>query len=156
MKRMIILAAASLAAVAIPVAPSFAQDTTKPRPGVEGDAATGGISPDTDTTGATTTTAPPTMADVIAAIEANDTTVTQIGTITAVGEVKVVKISELGGSATELQTAVSENQEDVTKLRSAVEANPALKAELDKQQVETTSVVATQIEADGAVTVYVQ
>jgi hypothetical protein len=70
--------------------------------------------------------------------------------------VKVVKISELGGSATELQTALTENQDDLTKLRSAVEANPALKAELDKQQVEVASIVATSIEADGAVTVYVQ
>jgi hypothetical protein len=155
MKRMITLAAASLAIASL-TAPSFAQDTTKPRPGVEGDAATGGVSPDTDPTGATTTTAPPTIADVIEAVKANDNSASQIGTITAVGEVKVVKIRELGGSATELQTALIENQADLTKLRSAVEANAALKAELDKQQVEVASIVATEIEADGAVTVYVQ
>jgi hypothetical protein len=153
MKRMITLAAAALAILA---APSFAQDTTKPMPDADSGAATGGaMTPDTDTTGATTT-APPSIADVIAAVKANDTSASQIGTITAVGEVKVVKISELGGSATELQTAVTENQDDLTKLRNAVEANPALKAELDKQQVEISSIVATEIEADGAVTVYVQ
>ncbi|NGO55128.1 hypothetical protein [Allomesorhizobium camelthorni] len=152
MKRMITLAAASLAIASL-TAPSFAQDTTTPVPGAEGG---GAMTPDIDTTGATTTTAPPSIADVIEAVKANDTTASQIGTITAVGEVKVVKISELGGSATELQTTLTENQDDLTKLRSAVEANPALKAELDKQQVEVASVVATEIEADGAVTVYVQ
>jgi hypothetical protein len=155
MKRTIILAAASLAAVASLAAPSLAQDATMPEAGAESGATGGAMTPDPGPTASTEAT-PPTMADVIAAIEANDTSAGQIGTITAVGEVKVVKISELGGNATELQTAVSENQENVTKLRSAVEANPALKAELDKQQVETTSVVATEIEADGAVTVYVQ
>jgi hypothetical protein len=151
MKRMITLAAASLAIASL-TAPSFAQDTTTPLPGAEG----GAMTPDIDTTGATTTTAPPSIADVIAAVKANDTTASQIGTITAVGEVKVVKISELGGSATELQTALTENHAGLTNLRSAVEANPALKAELDKQQVEVASIVATEIEADGAVTVYVQ
>jgi hypothetical protein len=155
MKRMFNLAAASLIAVAGIAAPSLAQETTKPAPGAESGATGGAMTPDPGAT-ASTTTAPPTMADVIAAVEGNDTSAKQIGTITAVGEVKVVKISEIGGSATELQTAVSENQEDVAKLRSAVEANPALKAELDKQQVEASSIVATAIQADGAVTVYVQ
>jgi hypothetical protein len=154
MKRIVTLAAASLIAVAGLAATSLAQDTTKPPPGGESGAATGGLSPDTGTTAVIE--AKPTLADVTAAIEDSGATASQIGTITAVGEVKVVKINELGGNATDLQTAVSENQEDVTKLRGAVEANPALKAELDKQKVEVSSVVATKIEADGAVTVFVQ
>jgi hypothetical protein len=154
MKRIVTLAAASLIAAAGFAATSLAQDTTKPPPGGESGAATGGMSPDTGTTAVIEKK--PTLADVTAAIEDSGATASQIGTITAVGEVKVVKINELGGNATDLQTAVSENQEDVTKLRGAVEANPALKAELDKQQVEVSSVVATKIEADGAVTVFVQ
>lgn len=154
MKRIVTLAAASLIAAAGLAATSLAQDTTKPPPGGESGAATGGLSPDTGT--AAVIEAKPTLADVTAAIENSGATASQIGTITAVGEVKVVKINELGGNATDLQTAVSENQEDVAKLRGAVEANPALKAELEKQQVEVSSVVATKIEADGAVTVFVQ
>jgi hypothetical protein len=154
MKRIISLAVVSLIAAASFAAPSFAQDTTKPAPGNESGAATGGMSPDPGTTAVIE--AKPTLADVTAAIKDSGSTASQIGTITAVGEVKVVKISELGGSATQLQTAVNENQADVTALRSAIEANPALKTELDKQQVEVSSVVAAAIEADGAVTVYVQ
>ena len=154
MKRIISLAVVSLIAAASFPAPPFAQDTTKPPTGDESGAATGGISPDTGT--AEVIEAKPTIADVTAAIADSAESATQIGTITAVGEVKVVKISELGGSATQLQTTVNEKQADVTKLRSAIEANPALKTELDKQQVETSSVVAAKIEADGAVTVYVQ
>ena len=154
MKRIVTLAAASLIAAAGLAATSLAQDTTKPPPGGESGAATGGLSPDTGTTAVIE--AKPTLADVTAAIENSGATASQIGTITAVGEVKVVKINELGGNATDLQTAVSENQEDVAKLRGAVEANPALKAELEKQQVEVSNVVATKIEADGAVTVFVQ
>ncbi|WP_353645465.1 hypothetical protein [Mesorhizobium sp. WSM2239] len=155
MKRMITLAAASLAIASL-AAPSFAQDTSEPVPGAESGAATGVLPPDIDTTGAITTTAPPSIADVIQAVKATDTSATQIGTISAIGEVKVVKISELAGSATELQTALTEHQDDLTKLRSAVEANPALMAELDKKQVEVPRIVATEIEADGALTVYVQ
>jgi hypothetical protein len=154
MKRIITLAAASLIAAAGLAATSLAQDTTKPPPGGESGAATGGLSPDIGTTAVIE--AKPTLADVTAAIKDSGTTASQIGTITAVGEVKVVKINELGGSATDLQTAITEMQADVTRLRGAVEANPALKAELDKQKVEVSSVVAAKIEADGAVTVYAQ
>lgn len=155
MKRTITLAAASLIAAASFAAPSFAEDVMKPaQQGAESGAATGGVSPDTGTTAAVE--AEPTIADLTAAIDANATSATQIGTITDVSEVKVVKVSELGGNATDLQAKLTEKQDDLTKLQSAVEANAALKAELDKQQVEVSSVVATEIEADGAVTVYVQ
>ncbi len=57
---------------------------------------------------------------------------------------------------TKLETALSENKEQVTALQTAVEANAALKAELDKQKVEASSIVAAKMEADGSMTVFVQ
>jgi hypothetical protein len=156
MKRTIALAAASMIAVAGFAAPSFAEDATKPAAGTETQSGTT-ASPDTGTTASTTADAD--ISTVIAAIGANQTSVTQIPTITEVSKLKVVKVGDIAtedADKEKLETALSENKEQVTALQTAVDANAALKAELEKQQVETSSVVAAKLEADGSMTVFVQ
>lgn len=156
MKRTIALAAASMIAVAGLAAPSFAEDAMKPAAGTETQSGTT-ASPDAGTTASTT--AEVDTSALIAAIGANQTSVTQIPTITDVSKLKVVKVSDIATAdedKTKLETALSENKEQVTALQTAVDANAALKAELEKQQVEASSVVATKMEADGSMTVFVQ
>lgn len=156
MKRTIALAAASMIAVAGLAAPSFAEDAMKPAAGTETQSGTT-ASPDAATTASTT--AEVDTSALIAAIGANQTSVTQIPTITDVSKLKVVKVSDIATAdedKTKLETALSENKEQVTALQTAVDANAALKAELEKQQVEASSVVATKMEADGSMTVFVQ
>ena len=160
MKRTLRLAAASLIALGGFVAPSLADDATKPASGMTGTESgttTGGsMTPDTSTTGSTSADA--SVDDVVSAIGTAKTSAAQIGTITDASKVKIVRVSDLaaGENAAELEKALNENKEQVTELQTAVEANAALKAELDKQQVQATNVVATSIEADGTVTVFVQ
>ena len=156
MKRTIALAAASMIAVAGFAAPSFAEDAMK-KPAAGTEAQTGTTSPDTGTTASTT--AEIDTSALIAAIGANQTSVTQIPTVTDVSKLKVVKVSDIAKAEedkTKLETALSENKEQVTALQTAVEANTALKAELDKQKVEASSIVAAKMEADGSMTVFVQ
>lgn len=78
--------------------------------------------------------------------------------MTDVSKVKVVRVSELatGEDATTLETALTENKDQVTEVQAAVEANATLKAELEKQQVQASSVVAAKTDADGTITVFVQ
>src|SRR5690606_38959471 len=96
--------------------------------------------------------------DVISSIRAGKTNAEQLGTLTDVSKVNLVRIEDLakGENATALENALTENKEQVSELQAAVEQNTALKAELEKQQVQASSVVATKTEADGSVTVFVQ
>jgi hypothetical protein len=163
MKRTLTLAAASLIAIAGLSTVANAEDTTKPAAGAtmgtEGGAATESgtaITPDAGTTGSVSSDAD--FGDVISSIQAGKSNTDQLGTLTDVSKVKVVRVGELatGENATALENALSENKEQVAELQTAVEANAALKAELEKQQVQPSSVVATKTEADGSITVFVQ
>jgi hypothetical protein len=162
MTRTLTLAAASLIAIA-GLSSAMADDATKPAAGAtmgtEGGAAIESgtaITPDTSTTGSVS--ADTNFGDVISSIRAGKTNAEQLGTITDVSKVKVVRVDELakGENANALENALTENKEQVSDLQAAVEQNTALKAELEKQQVQASSVVATKTEADGSVTVFVQ
>lgn len=157
MNRTLKLAAASMIAIAGLTGASYAEDTTKPDAGVttEGGAMeTTPMTPDTGTTGSVSADA--SFDDVISSIRTPNTDA--IGAVTDASKVKVVKVSELatGEDATTLETALTENKEQVTEMQAAVEANATLKAELEKQQVQASSVVAAKTEADGTITVFVQ
>lgn len=151
------LAAASMIAIAGLAGASYAEDATKPAAGAttEGGAiGTTPIVPDTGMTGSVSAEA--SFDDVISSIRTPNADA--IGAITDASKVKVVRVSELatGEDATALETALSENKEQVTEVQAAVEANAALKAELEKQQVQASNVVAAKTEADGTITVFVQ
>lgn len=161
MKRTLTLAAASMIAIAGLSGASYAEDATKPAAGAttgaeSGAAGTTTIAPDAGTTGSVS--ADVNFDDVISSIRNAKSDAEQIGTLTEASSVKVVRVSDLatGENATALETALSENKEQVTELQAAVEANAALKAELEKQQIQASSVVATKTEADGSITVFVQ
>ena len=51
---------------------------------------------------------------------------------------------------------IADNQTDITGLQTAIGANTALKAKLDAESIQASSVIAAQVEADGSVTVYVK
>ncbi|RUM99545.1 hypothetical protein EET67_01180 [Pseudaminobacter arsenicus] len=161
MKRTLTLAAASMIAIAGLSGASYAEDAMKPAAGATTGAESGAtgtttIAPDAGTTGSVS--ADVNFDDVISSIRNAKSDADQIGTLTEASNVKVVKVGDLatGENATALETALSENKEQVTELQAAVEANTALKAELEKQQVQASSVVAAKTEADGSITVFVQ
>lgn len=162
MKRTLTLAAASIIAIA-GLSSAMAEDASKPASGAtmgtESGATTesgSAITPDTSTTGSVSSEA--NFGEVISSIRAGKTNAEQLGTITDVSKVNVVRINELakGENAAALENALTENKEQVSDLQAAVEKNTALTAELEKQQVEASSVVAAKTEADGSVTVFVQ
>lgn len=162
MKRTLTLAAASLIAIA-GLSSAMADDATKSATGAtmstESGAATESgtaITPDTSATGSVSADA--NFGDVISSIRAGKSNAEQLGTLTDVAKVKVVHVNELakGENSKALENALTENKDQVADLQAAVEQNSALKAELEKQQVQASNVVATKTEADGSVTVFVQ
>lgn len=110
---------------------------------------------DTDTTASTN--ASPSFDSVMSAIEADATSGAELETMTDVSNVEIIRISELeGGDPAALDAALAENDAQVTDLRSAIEANSALTARLDEETIDVSSVVATEMETDGSLTIYVR
>lgn len=118
------------------------------------DAGTNTTMPDVDTD--TTAAIGATFDGALTAIDGAATTTQSISSITEIEDVRVVRVNELEGSDTAaVERAVSENQAQIDELRAAIDANAKLSQELQAEGVETSNVVAAQVEADGAVTVYV-
>lgn len=171
MKRIIGLTTAALMGASMMVAPALAQTSDGasdvPAPGVSESAPTAPGTGNTDTmndgaastmpdvdTGTTAAIAP-TFDGALTAIDGNSTSAKSIETMTEVNTVNIVKIDELeGADAAAVESAVSENEEGVSELRSSIEANAALSEQLETEGVDASSVVAAQVEADGAVTIY--
>jgi len=59
-----------------------------------------------------------------------------------------------GKNAAALDNAVADNEEDIAALQAAIEADAELSAALDAQNVDVSSVVALETNADGSVTVF--
>lgn len=163
MKRSLTLAAASLIAITGLSTVALADDATKSPTGTTMGAESGAatesgtaITPDTGTTGSISGEA--NFGDVISSIRAGKSNAEQLGSMTEVSKVNVVRVDELaqGENTTALENALTENKDEVSELQKAIEQNSALQAELEKQQVEASSVVATKTEADGSLTVFVQ
>ena len=76
--------------------------------------------------------------------------------LTDVKEVKIVTIDSTMSSDTELTSAMTASESDVALLRSAIEANAKLKAQLDTDKVEADKIVGADVAADGTVTIYVK
>ena len=156
MKRILSVTTAILMGASVLAAPAFAQqadgmsDTQDPGMDQTMPAPDAGV--DTGTTAAIE----PTFDSALTAIDGNEASATAIGAMTEVQTVNVVKVDELeGADAAAIETAVSENEEGVSQLRSSIEANAALSEQLETEGVEASSVVAAQVEADGGVTLYV-
>jgi hypothetical protein len=95
---------------------------------------------------------------VISAMRSGESNATAIQGMSEVSSVTVVKVDDLakGDDAQALETAMSDNEKAVSSLQAAIEANADLKAELAAQSVDSSNVVAANVEANGALTVYVR
>lgn len=84
---------------------------------------------------------------------------TDFSAVTDEEKVEVVKVDSLTGADADpqaLENAISQNQSEIDKLRTAIDENEAIKAKLEEENLASSDVVATEMEADGTVTVYVQ
>ncbi|MDH4987349.1 hypothetical protein QEZ47_17855 [Aminobacter anthyllidis] len=120
------------------------------------DAAKPAAQVDTSTTASTGAKAE--LGTVMSAIEASRSTATAIQAMTSVRSVQIIKVSEIatGDDKQALDRAVSDNQSDITGVQAAIMANATLKKQLDAETVDTSSIVAAAINADGSVTVFVR
>ncbi len=154
MKRILGLTTAALLGASMFAAPAMAIDLNAGASGganVEAGADT--TMPDIDT--GTTAAVGATFDSAVTAIDGNAATTQSISTMTEVRDVKIVKISELEGhDAATVEQAVAANQAGIDELQAAVSANAALSQELETQGIDSSSVLAAQVEADGAVTVF--
>lgn len=82
---------------------------------------------------------------------------TQIQDLTSVKSVNVVKITDTatGNNRAALDGAITTHKQGMAKLRFAVCSNTAINAALSKKSVDCRNVVAANVSADGALTVYV-
>jgi hypothetical protein len=176
MKRIIGLTTAALMGASMMVAPAIAQTSvgggatggvnaeTGVTGGVNaGDAVDGAAGAATDTMGGTdagTTAAigaDVTFGSALSAIEGNATSTAAIDTMTEIGSVEVIRIGELeGADMTALETATTEHAAEITELQAALEANTAVSAALEAEDVAANEVVAAQMGADGELVVYVE
>ena len=80
-----------------------------------------------------------------------------IGAMSDVGAVNVVRVSDLGNAdADALAKAKTDNQASIDGLKTSIEGNAQVKAALEQQGVDPSSVVAANVAADGSLTVYVE
>ena len=148
--------AASIAALFVSAASAAAQTSTAPA--AEKPAATLPDSPVTDQ-GTTSSTAPETNFDlVVSTIRSVKANTSQIDTITEVSKLNVIKVDEIasGEQMATLDKALTDNAEARVELLAAIAANKALSAKLDEDKIALESILATMLEADGSVTVYVR
>lgn len=185
MKRIIGLTTAALMGASMMVAPALAQtsvggsatggvnaetgvtggvggagaDVDAGASGSAGADTTTGTMTDTETDAGTTAAigADATFDGALAAIEGNATSTAAIDTMTEVGTVEVVKIGELeGADMTALETATTEREAEITELQAALEANTAVSAALEAEDVSANEVVAAQMGAGGELVIYVE
>jgi hypothetical protein len=167
MKRILAITTAALMSASVMAAPALAQSTpgatpetgatTTPESGSNTMPQTGttGASPDVDT--GTTAAIGADFNTALVAIEGNSASAATIGSITDIERVSVVQMNTLEGhNAAALEDALAANDASVDALKASIEANTAMSSELATQGVDTDDIVAAQVAADGAVTVYVR
>ena len=146
MNRSIKISALLLASVL--AGPALAEDTPT----------TAGTKVETDASTTASTDAKANFGTVMSSIKAGKTNVNAISALTTVSNVNVIRIGDLakGNNMQALDKAIADNQADITGLQTVIGANTALKAKLDAESIQASSVVAADVEADGSVTVYVK
>lgn len=150
MKRILGLTTAALMGASVLAAPAFAEDKMD----LSGETGATTTMPDVDT--GTTAAIDANFDTALTAISAGSSNAQAIGTLSEVDNVKVVSVSDLDGhDKAALDEALAQNSDGVEELRTSIGANAALSEELRTQGVDTATVVAAQVEADGQVTVYV-
>ena len=92
----------------------------------------------------------------VTAITGVKTELDELKKLTDVKDVKIVTIDSTMSSDTELSSAMTASESDIELLRSAIEANAKLKAQLDTDNIEADKIVGADVAADGSVTIYVE
>lgn len=171
MKRILATAAAALMGASVLVAPVYAQTgqtDTSESAGSDAGAAPGG-SPDSTSPeeagantgsgagidGGTTAAIGNDMNSALSAIQGNSASAQAIMGMEDVSSVNVVRLNEIDGYN---QAAIDDalDTSDAAELQASIESNAALQQHLQEAGVDASSVVAAQVEADGALTVYVR
>jgi F0F1-type ATP synthase delta subunit len=112
---------------------------------------------DLDTSTTASASANSNFGQLISSIRASANSSTQIDAMTDASDVTVVEASTLieGNGQVALENAVEENQDSIEDLRTSIQANADLMAELENQGVtDLSSVVAAIVNADGSVTIF--
>ena len=112
-------------------------------------------SPDKVETGSTTN------ADVgllVTALSADGTTAATLKEVNNTSSVTVIKVADVatGNDKQTVDDALIKNKANIASLRAAIAANSQLKAKLDEKSVKASNVVALNVAASGAVTVFVE
>jgi hypothetical protein len=161
MKRNLLLAA-SVAAMAAFSAPSFAESPAQSKDQdstgqTQINSGSQQLNAETDTGTDLTTTASITSVETLLPVMATGTTVAgQVQTIKEVSDVKVVHVNDWASANKQAwDAAMSQNMQPVKDLRAALTANKVVSARLATQQVLPSNVVASQIQPDGSMVVYV-
>jgi len=163
MKRNLLLAAsvAAIAAFSVPAfaeSPAQAEDPdstgqTQINPGAQQLNAEEPNQADTTTTGAIAVSDIETLSPVMAA---GTRTAGQIQTITTVGEIKVVHVNDWASANKQaFDAAMSQNMKPINDLQAALAANTAVGARMTEQKVQATHVIASQVQPDGSLVLYV-
>jgi len=141
MKRTIALAAASLFAPAVFVAPAFAGGAD--------------ISAQADVDAGTTasTSAQKDIASAISALQSS-TAASMIRSMSKVSTIHVVSLSKEETATTDIEPVIEQNQDKIQDLRAAIASNQAVMSKLKAKQVEVANVIAARTNADGTLTVY--
>lgn len=96
---------------------------------------------------------------LISSLNANGTASVNLSSFTDQSEVRIVFVSSLqgeaGANAQALDEALQKNASAMASLHASIEANAALKAKLDSQNVEVENVVAVNSSTDGSLTIFV-
>lgn len=159
MKRVLAITTSLMMGASTLVAPALADDGVGL--GTSADAQLGadaetGTAVDPGTTASTGAEA--NLGTVVSAINAGDAGASDIQAAADASSVTIVRIDDLaqGESATALDNAIAMNQDAVDELHSAIEANAAVSAKLQEEQLAADDVVAADAGADGSLTVYVR
>ncbi|MCY0094054.1 hypothetical protein [Hoeflea ulvae] len=96
-------------------------------------------------------------AEILAAIGDNTNAASDISAVTDASDVNIVELGSAAEvSAEDIDQAVSQNEDAVSKLRTSLQANSGVWNKLESEGVELSSVVAAKTDAEGSVTVYVR
>ena len=84
------------------------------------------------------------------------TTASQVQTITEVSTVRVVRVNDWANANKQaFDAAMAQSSKPINDLQASLAANTAVNARLTEQKVVTKNVVASQIQPDGSMVVYV-
>lgn len=165
MKRIITLTAATLMAGSLFAAPSLAQINLDAgagaNVGVDAQVNTdklgkSGVTTNTNLDTDSTAAIGGSFDGLMAAMNDTSASASVVGMLT-VGTVNVIRVNEMANDNVEaFAKAKADHEASIDKLQSSIEGNAKVKAALEQKGVDPTSVVAANVEADGALTVYVE